>query len=380
MANPTPPSPTIVNSTTLSAIRTKVRRLTRTPSEAQLSTTELDNYINTFVVYDFPEHLRTFNLRRPFSFVCNPGQDIYTTDKASFGGVTTNQLYNFQNKYITLQPPFYVAGYQVFYTQSREQLYGIYPITNSIASIGTTGNGVATSFAGTINSQQSIIPPGLTQQIALIQNNVLFSSVAVNGAGLALADVPVLNPLTGNPTNVGNLYDPSSVAYATAKEVPPTVVDATNTINYLTGVFTITFNGAPAAGVPINSQTIPSVLSRPQAVMFYNNQFTLRPVPDQPYTINFEVFQRPTALLDAAQSPELEEYWQYIAYGAAKKIFEDRMDMDSVALIMPEYKMQERLVLRRTIVQQTNQRTASIYTENFGGQYGPGWFSGGGNF
>jgi hypothetical protein len=81
------------------------------------------------------------------------------------------------------------------------------------------------------------------------------------------------------------------------------------------------------------------------------------------------------------QAPQLEEWWQYIAYGAAKKIFEDRMDLDSVALILPEYQKQEQLVLRRTIVQNTNERTATIYTEQLGGTSGSGfWGWSGGPF
>ena len=77
--------------------------------------------------------------------------------------------------------------------------------------------------------------------------------------------------------------------------------------------------------------------------------------------------------------PELSEYWQYIAYGAAKKIFEDRMDQESVQLIMPEFKEQETLIQRRTIDQQSNERSATIYTENVGptpGGFGSGWGSG----
>ena len=72
-------------------------------------------------------------------------------------------------------------------------------------------------------------------------------------------------------------------------------------------------------------------------------------------------------LLTSGQSPQLEEWWQYIAYGSAKKIFEDRLDMESVQMIVPEYRKQETLCLRRTIVQYTNERTATIYTEQAGG-------------
>ena len=367
---------------TLQAIRTKVRRLTRSMSENQLSTTELDNYINTFVVYDFPEHLRTFNLRQPFSFWCNPFQDVYPTDEASFGDPVTNPtivnnpLYNFQNKYITVHPPVYVAGFNTFYTQSREQFFGIYPFVNSIASIGPTGDGVQTQFSGVINSQQALVSPNLQQQsVTLLQNKVLFSSIDINNNGLSMIDVPLIDTLTGNPTTRGNLYMPGFTPAA-----PPTVLDPNNNINYFTGAFTVTFQFPPKSGVAINSQTVPSVVARPLSMLYYNNQFTLRPVPDQPYQINFEVYKRPTVLLDSEQVPELEEWWQYIAYGASKKIFEDRMDLESISNILPEYRKQEILCNRRSIVQYTNERTATIYTEQVG-RHGNGfwvWF--GGNF
>ena len=121
MANPTPPSntPTVANAfqqpPTLTQIQTKVRRLTRSPSTAQLTDADLNNYINTFVVYDFPENLRTFNLSTEFSFYTNPGQDVYNTDIASFGGpggAINNPLYNFQNKYLTVHDPIYIAGFR----------------------------------------------------------------------------------------------------------------------------------------------------------------------------------------------------------------------------------------------------------------------------
>lgn len=367
----------------LQDIRNKVRRLTRSPSQQQMTDAQLDDYINTFILYDFPEHLRTFNLREQFTFICNPFQDVYYTDTASFGGVTTNPLYNFQNLYLTVHPPVYIAGFDSFYTQSREQFFGIYPLINSIASIGTAGNGVTTNFAGVVNTQQANVPPNFNQLTVLIKNQVLFDSVDANGNGTSLVDSPILDATTGNPTVYGLMYDPNNVPanlplVLAAPYTAQVNFPANNFINYETGQFNITFTGAPGAGVPINSQTVPSVLALPQAMLFYQNQFILRPVPDQPYRINFEVYVRPTALLQAGDVPTLQEYWQYIAYGAAKKRFEDQMDLDSVALIMPEFKVQERLCLRRTIVQYTNERVATIYTEqtNVGNGYN-GWWGGG---
>ena len=359
------PYPTAAPGTTLAAIQTKVRRLTRSPSIAQLTEDDLNNYINTFVVYDFPEHLRTFNLRTQFTFFTNPYQDEYPTDIASFGtnpAAANNPLYDFQNNYLTIHPPAYIAGYQCLYSQSQEQFYGIYPKVNFIQSIGSAGNGILTTFTGVINSQQSIVPASFNQRIALLQRQVLFSSADTNLNGLSLVDVPLINPLTGNTTTVGNLYDPASAAYQAALLTPPIAVDATNTINYATGAYTITFPAAPGALIPINSQTVPQVIALPKAILYYANKFVLRQVPDQPYRVNFEVYQKPTRLLQTTSLPALNEYWQFIAYGASMKIFQDRMDMDSVQMIMPEYRSQMNLCNRRTLVQYTNERTATIYT------------------
>lgn len=316
---------------TLEAIIKKVRRLTRSPSEAQLPVADITEYINTFVLYDFPEHLRLFSLKTTYTFYTEPNVDVYEPTGAD----------PFDQNYITFHNPVYVAGYETYFSQSRSEFFRQYPITNSIASIGTTGDGVTTNFTGTIAATP------------FIKNQVLFSSVDVNGDGLELhAHATIADTLDG---------------------------DGTGTINYITGVFDITFTTAPADAQTINSQTVPYVAARPYAILYFDNKFTVRPVPDQPYTVTMDAFARPTELL-AGNSPELEQWWQYIAYGAAKKVFEDRSDVESVQLMMPEFKTQESLVLRRTIVQQTKERVATIYTGNSAGRYGSGWFDGGSNF
>ena len=78
--------------------------------------------------------------------------------------------------------------------------------------------------------------------------------------------------------------------------------------------------------------------------------------------------------------PDEVQWAQYVVYGAAIKIFQDRMDMESLQMIEPEYRTQMNLVNRKTIVQLTNERTSTIFTEgNANWPYG-GWgnFNGGG--
>ena len=114
---------------------------------------------------------------------------------------------------------------------------------------------------------------------------------------------------------------------------------------------------------PIVIENIAYQPGKPVAMLFYDTKFTIRPVPDKAYPVQIEVDVRPTELLLANESPDLEQWWQYIAYGASKKIFEDRMDLDSVQMIMPELKLQERLCLRSTLTLQANERTVTIYTQ-----------------
>lgn len=519
--------PTTPPGNTLTAIQTKVRRLTRSPSEQQLTTDDLNNYINTCVLYDFPAHLRTFQLRQPFTFWCNPYQDEYQLDIASFGGATNaglQPLYNFQNLYLAIHKPVYVAGYETFYTQDRQEFYGSYPINNFIQSIGVTGDGITTQFSGTIQFGGTVNNQLNNASLSLLKRNVLFSSIDVNNNGLSMVDVPVLDATTGTETICGNLYvagtqptnppvppqgNPIQPPLATAPYVPASIIaavvaastgtsltvtylngaagvgatltnagvqaafaidgytanigdrilikdqssqfqngiyqvttlgsgvtnwvltrttdydttaqiipasattvlsgtinanssweqadtvttigtdpiafipfsgiDLTNFINYLTGQFIVTFPVAPLAGVAINSQTVPTIPSRPFGMLFHNNTITLRPVPDQPYAINFEVDARPTQLFQTNSVPQLEELWQYIAYLTALKIFQDKMDLDSANLIMPELDVQERLCLRRTLVTLANQRTSTIYAGVTGenNQFNQGWGFGG---
>ncbi len=389
--------PTIAPGNTLTAIQQKVRRLTRSPSENLLTTDDLNNYINTAVLYDFPAHLKTFQLRQPFTFWCNPLQDTYQLDIQSFGGATNaglQPLYNFQNLYLDIHRPIFVGGYETAYTQDRQEFYANYPINNFIQSIGVTGNGINTTYTGTIQFGGTVNNQLNNANMSLLKRNVLFDSVDVNGNGLALVDIPVLDATTGTETIYGNLYVPGT--QPTTPAAPPVGrgpiqpplasvpylnngVDMNNYINYSTGQFVITFPVAPAVGQAINSQTVPTIPSRPFMMLFYNNTITLRPVPDQPYAINFEVDARPTQLFQQNSVPQLEELWQYLAYLTAKKIFEDRMDMDSVQMIMPELDEQARMCLRRTLVQLANQRTATVYSGTTGdiNSFNQGWGYGG---
>lgn len=332
---------------TLADIMTKVRRITRSPSASQLTDTDLKQYINDFLLYDFPELLRLFTFRTTFSFYTTPFVDVYSTITDATD--PTNPMYDFKNLYITVHDPIYVAGRKAYFTQSRNDFYNIYPPVMARTQIGT-GDGVTVLFADTLNN------------VPVIQNNVMFTSYDANYEAIVLKDIPQTDPVTGVPYLIGDLVEPDKTAASTV-----------GTIYYNTGVYSLTFPVAPANGAPIYAQYIQYTAGMPTSILYFDNKFILRPIPDMAYKVEIETYKRPAILTDAIDEPILEQHFSFIAFGASKKIFEDRMDMESLNMIMPLLKEQELLCQRRTLVQQSNERVATIFTQQIDPASGWGW-------
>jgi hypothetical protein len=328
---------------TLADIRTKIRRITARPSASQITDTEIDNYINTFYVFDLPEHLRLESLRVNYQFITNAHQPVYDFPT---------------DLYLTAMPPVYIAGYQSYMTQSRENFFRInatiqYKQNNIATGIGDTGPYIATLTSTPILRGFKPNPPGaynvgVTPAPRYLNWNVLISGKAASGLSVSLID-----------DGQGSLFDITDTDCSLPR----------GTINYITGAISIPappalgFATPIAVGESINAQYIPYQASRPQSAIFFNDQIMLYPVPDEAYTVSFEAFKYPTALAAAGDTPQLLEWWQLLAYGAADKIFSDNADFDSMQKFRPLLDEQMRLVQRRTLQQYSSERTASIYTE-----------------
>lgn len=333
----------------LEAIRTKVRRLTRSPSESQLTTDDLDEYINTFIESDFAQRIQPMELRKNVGFFTNPLQHRYNdiTFIMSDSGVGAILPSSIKNATVFTDKPMYVAGRDAHVTQSREEFFNLYPHDNEIADTQLRGDGVQDNFTGSIGDVAQRDKVGLLKRYVTITARISSTESVV-----AYDD--------GNGNLIGDVLS----------------VPATNTIDYRSGAFDVTFAQPPQAGAEITAEFRRVPLERPDTILFFNNAFFVRPVPDKAYRVEFEAVLRPKDLLESGnpsdEVPEIRQWWQFIAYGAAKKIFEDRMDMESVALIQPEFDRQERFILRSSLLQAKKERAATIYqstggADNYGG-------------
>ena len=317
---------------TLDKIRIKIRRLTKSPSSSQMTDADIDNYVNTFILYDLPQHLQTFSLRKTIDFYTAPNIDTYST--VALPAPATSPLYNFKNAVTNVTNVVKINGIIATLFKDNYEFYSRNPMHQKL-NTWARGDGIATAYTTTL-----LFKP-------ILPNTVIISSKDANGLAISLKDQP----------NVGTTITGTLVETETGIN--------RGSINYITGQVIINFGIAPANGEPVNASFFAYIPSVPREILYYQDSFIVRPVPDGVYKITLEVDVRPTELLNGTDMPTMSSWWQYIAYGAAKKIFEDKSDITSVNVIMPEFKQQEVLVNRHTIRNLSDQRTATIYSDPF---------------
>jgi hypothetical protein len=191
-----------------------------------------------------------------------------------------------------------------------------------------------------------------------MQNACTFSAVDAGGTSMILVDYPVSN-------TAGALGLPGQ---------PQVLPSPYGSIDYIAGTFILNFPAAVAAGAPIWAETIPYQPAKPIAMLYYDSKFVIRPVPDITYKISIEADIRPTQLLATNSIPDQEQWSQYVALGAAIKIFQDRFDYDSVQLVWPEFLRQQDMVGRKSVEQYANERSETLYNRQK--EYNNGWFMG----
>lgn len=281
---------------TLADIRTKVRAVTGSPSTDQITDAALNDYINNYYVFTMPFELKEQITDQFLSFKTTPGTDVYA----------------FPGGYFTDQPGAYADGFPLIFYQDPDVFYQDWPQQYAVDNIAT-GDGITMTFAGGLQN-----PP-------IIIGTLFITADDPTGTQQLLQDA-------GNGTLTG---------------------DGSGTINYLTGAYSVTFTNPPAATAVIYAKYQGYSANRPQGVLFFNNEFTFRPVPDQAYAIQMQGYIEPLMLVNDGDTPLQIEWGPLIAYGASVEVFSDRGDVENVDRYYPIFKRFENVALGRTIQQYT---------------------------
>ncbi|SRR5258706_535399 len=225
---------------------------------------------------------------------------------------------------------------------------------------------------GTSSNQNLYFPQGRVQNI-LITANV----IGANGVGETqnITDDGQGNLIQIFQTSNNTNQEYGWTYYRQYASSTPTI-PGNATINYQTGqIIGLAFAQSIPAGTPIQIQYNPKKFSIPLAIMFYQDQFTLSPTPDSGYTIELTCYRQPIQALLASDmngNPELSEWWEILSVGAAKKIFEERLDSDGVIFIDKMLKERYDIIETRTYAQIGQERINTIYTDQLTYNYGLG--------
>jgi hypothetical protein len=328
--------------TSLTYIQQSVRRYARKPDPSNATDDYINQKINYFALYILPELAPMTPTRKVLTFYTAPNIDTYTTNTTD----PTSPLFDFKNRYANIHPPVFFAGIQGFYYQDRAAFYSDWPMINAVDSIGTNGDGMTTLFTGTAVSSP------------MLQNSVIFTSTDVNGNAIILVDYPA-SPINGV---LGPVNQP---------QTDPTIYGS---VNYMTGAFTVDFqNGTPGPNASIYIENINYQPAKPFAMLFYENTFTIRPVPDNVYSVEIDVDALPTELINAGDMPDINIWTDVYALGAAKLIFRDELDNESLQQIEPMFIQALDMARRPTLRNSSNVRTPSFYGRR---NYNGSWFNG----
>lgn len=384
--------------TTFDQIEKKIRLITKSPNPGQLTRQQIADYVNWFYIYDFPEDLRLKSLKTNYIFYTEANEDQYKLPV---------------NKYVSVEPPLYVAGFESWWSQSQTEFFRQYPKNNILQNGVAIGDGTNGPYAFTVSPTP------------LLKRNVSVTTVDSGGNGISLSDdgdgnmieadtntISISNATQTNPVQITaennrlvtgdtiTILGVSGMTELNGNSYTVTVIDTNNftldgidgtaysaytmngvvvpgvsnygTVNYLTGAISVTFRLPIPSGTNIDFAGVGYNPARPFACLFFDNTFILRPVPDRGYKIEIAAFFNPSSLLDSAETPIIDEWWEIIALGAALKIFTDRRELQVLAQYQPLYEEQLLHAARRTIIQQRNQRSSTIYTEQL--QHAPGAF------
>ena len=334
---------------TIVFIRKKIRRLTSSASEAALTTAQIDEYINNFYLSDFPYAIKIDQMRSVYTFFTEPYRDRYPLD------VNFNQ---------GVRSPVYVEGIAGTLYKDRQQFYNLWPRWPTLFHpIG--GDGVTTIFSFNVPG------PFLSKEVVLGGVDVNGNPISVNDDGFGnlqlqvpnhvitipaytavnppLSTIPIPGMHNQNTLNPGLNYTGTKTG---------TFPNGIGTVDYITGNFNIEFPIAPAAGTQITLWVSQYTTGRPYNLLFWNNEFTIRPIPKLIHKVEVETYLTPVQFMQSTDQPILAQWAQYIAYGVSCEIQRDRNDFDGVNQLMEGFKRQEALVLERQGVEE-------IFTPNY---------------
>jgi len=302
-----------------------------------VGTTELNG--NTYQITLTPNQVNSFNL---------VGTNVVNFSAYISGGtwVTTNTSYSFQ-LFGNNQNAFPAPNSGILSTQV---IIGGIDINGNPIRIIDDGGAVVNSYGVGNNTT--------TGNLIFLNQNAVGDNVYLDSLNNQQPALPALAPLGGQQNaNLPNTAYPPN----------PLTQQYCGTVNYVTTQIDLVLPVAAMPGTQLNIWAATYQVGRPYNLLLWNSEITIRPVPDNVYLVEVEAYQTPSQFMSTNDHPILNQWAQYIAYGAACEILRDRQDVEGVQNLMEGFNRQEALVLERQSIEEIGQPNITLFNGTQGG-------------
>ncbi len=349
----------VQQNSTYAQIELLVRRLTASSSESALPSSDIQETVNDIYMSDFPYSIKLDILRSVYTFYTEPNIDRYPLD------VNFNQ---------GVRAPVFVSGIQGTLFKDRTEFYAMWPRwpTKFQEPVGS----ITTSFTFTIPG------PFLSKEVVIGATDSSGNAISIADDGNGNLQLQVPNPVVSVPLQNVNPVVPGMYNINTSN---PGLIQVTNigTVNYVTGVFVINFTLGGITAVLGQEMTVwvsQYQTGRPYCLLFWNNEFTIRPVPKLIHKVEVETYLTPVQFMQYSDQPILNQWVKWLAYAASCEIMRQRQDMQGLSNLMEGFQRQQNLVLERQGTEEINSRNCTIFASSQGNGNGQnnfgnwGWY------
>ena len=235
--------------------------------------------------------------------------------------------------------------------------FGILSTQLVIGGIDSNGNPIRIiDDGGAVTNSFGIGSNTTTGQLLFLQQNSVGNNVFLDPSNTQQPAIPPLSPLPvpSPPNGLTSQY--------------------CGTVNYVTTQINLLIPVPLQAGSQLNIWAATYQVGRPYNLLFWNNELTIRPVPDNVYLVEVESYQTPVQFMQTTDNPVLNQWSQYLAYGTAIEILRERQDMEGVENLREGFMRQEGLVLERQAVEEIQQPNITLFNSTQTGfGLGGGW-------
>lgn len=343
----------------LEDIREEFRKLIGRRSTHQLSNEDCNIRINRFLTQRLPAILDLKDLESTIQIHTRENTEVYDLPYSAY----------------TIRGPAYVNGTEMEIIRDINHFYDLYPqLFQTRESIGS-GNGVLTSFSGTLSktpiSYRKFVIDDDNETFRLSENDSITeinitditqaSPAEVttednhnlnSGTIVQILDVLGMDEINGIETSI-SVTSPTKFTltgidstefseYVSGGSVTPESVlyiegdrGGSGTVTVSSGAFSLTFNSAPSDGQDIRANYEFYNTGIPVVSLLYGSELYLSPIPNGTYLVEIPIVGRPAPLINDTDRLPFDDWGYLVAYGSAIDHLNAEAQQEQAQMLMP---------------------------------------------